>query len=155
METVVVAQHVAHLNKQVLLSGGGDDALPLRPVVAGSLVVPYVLSSSHDFLGLVEALDVKPFGRHGYDSGVGQHLPRRLEPVHGRIAGIGICELRAVFYVWFIDADQFNIWILLHGNDFACSVRVLCPVLGHLDRHGNSLSGGTVGYTNRCMAPSD
>ena len=141
MKTVVVAQHIAHLNEQVLLAGRGNNALPLCPVVSGSLVVPNVLAGCHDFLGLVEALDVKPFGRYGEDGRVGEHLLRRLEPMDGRKAGIGICKLCAAFGVRLKDADQFNISVGLHGDHFACGVRVFCAVLGHLDRHGNSLVG--------------
>ena len=81
-----------------------------------------MLSCCHDCFGLVEALYVQSFGRHRYDGRVGENFLCRFEPVYGRITGIGVCELCAEFCVRLIYADQFNIGILLHGDNFARGV---------------------------------
>ena len=140
VKTVVVTQHVAHLNEQLLLAGGGNDALPLRPVVSGSLVVPYVLACRHDLLGLVEALYVEPLGRHGDDSRDRRASPaptRTSAPSRKQESEPASCARCSASGSKTPTSSTSGFSCM--ASYFACGVRVLCSVLGHLDRHGNSL----------------
>ena len=109
----MVAQHKAHLHLQI---GGPrlcDDLLPLRPVVSGWLVVPHVLASLDDALGLVQALVVAALGGDGDNGAIAEQLFFAVQEADLPI-GFVVGDLLAALGVGFVQADDFDLGIVEH-----------------------------------------
>ena len=86
VEAVVVAEHVAELEVEVVLGDGGDEALKGRPVVSSWLVQPEVFASTGGVLGHGEGFPVTAFDGDSLDMWV---IKDGLDLVEEGYAGVG------------------------------------------------------------------
>ena len=130
LKAIVVAEHIPHLDQQLLFLRPRHYALPLGPIVAGGFVVPHVFARRDDLLGLIQALGVAPFRGDGHDAVVLQQLPLVGKEVGALERAVGL-YLPAALCIRLEDSYHLHLGVALHRHELTACVTVFRAVLGH------------------------
>ena len=129
LESIVVPEHIAHLDGQIALRGQRYDSLPLRPACTRGLIVPDMFADLDHLLSLVEALVVAALRGDRYDPLIIEYLASIAEPMHTPVGSTGALQLLAPLWVGLEDAGDIHARVPMECRKLASRMAVLCAIL--------------------------